>query len=54
MGYVSSATDAGRSSKVGRSKMSFSKEELKDLFQEFNPVTQCDTVGRCWRARNER
>ena len=44
MGYVAtSAADAGRSSKGDGSKMSFSKEELKDLFK-FNPVTQCDTV----------
>ena len=44
MGYVAtSAAEAGRSSKGDGSKMSFSKEELKDLFK-FNPVTQCDTV----------
>ena len=44
MGYVAtSAADAGASSKIDGSKMSFSKEELKDLFK-FQSMTKCDTV----------
>ena len=46
MGYVAtSAADAGRSSKGDGSKMSFSKEELKDLFK-FNPRDAVRHGGR--------